>query len=73
VIIEVIAIAATGIFAVTATLIVAASRSHKHGPGPEAAYHDSGEQVRVEKSDDGRVKKIEIVNPSAEVRRMLDV
>jgi hypothetical protein len=71
---EVLAITATGVLAGVATGIVVMARVH--GPASrqiEIISRNSGDKLRVSKSSEGVIRSIEIVNPSAALRKTLDV
>lgn len=73
-IIELIAILASGFLAVVATIIVLVAKVHGFASMEiEIVSRKSGDQLRVAKSKDGVIRSIEIVNPSADVQNILDV
>jgi hypothetical protein len=73
-ILELVAIVVSGILAVVATgIMVKVVTSKRISRDVEVVFRRSGDKIRVSKSSDGVVRRIEIVNPSADVKNILDV
>jgi hypothetical protein len=71
---EVLAVTASGVLAGVATSIVVMAKVR--GPASrqiEIISRKSGDKLRVSKSSDGAIRSIEIVNPSADLQKTLDV
>ena len=73
-ILELVTVVVSGVLAAVATGIVVVARRHLAPSGTvEIVPRKSGDKVRVVKSSLGVVTRIEIANPSADVRDILDV
>ena len=71
---EIIAVVASGVLAAAAAGIVAGAKRHfEHSETVEIVPRQSGDKMRVVKSSHGVVTSIEIANPSAAIRNILDV
>jgi hypothetical protein len=71
---ELVAVILSGVLAAAAAGIVTLARRHITPSGTvEIVPRKSGDKIRVVKSSHGEVTSIEITNPSAAVRDILDV
>lgn len=71
---ELVAIATSGILAFVATAVVFIAKMHGAiSRDIEIISGKSGDKLRVSKSSDGVIRRIEIINPSTDVQNMLDV
>lgn len=71
---ELVAIATSGILAFVATGVVLIAKMHGAiSQDIEIVLRKSGDKLRVSKSSDGVIRRIEIDNPSTDVQNMLDV